>query len=134
MHKKIIVSLALDHGISKEALAMARHLKGDDGEILAVHVYETPNSTVNAYVSEDIVKRAVDGAQEKLANRVAETPDVEPVMLQGNPGQALTTYAKKIGADCIIVGSHRPGLSDFFLGSTASRVVRHAPCSVYVIR
>lgn len=134
MHKKIIVSLALDHGISKEALAMARHLKGDDGEILAVHVYETPNSTVNAYVSEDILKRAVDGAQEKLADRVAQTPDVEPVMLQGNPGQALTAYAKRIGADCIIVGSHRPGLSDFFLGSTASRVVRHAPCSVYVIR
>lgn len=134
MHKKIIVSLALDHGISKEALAMARHLKGDDGEILAVHVYETPNSTVNAYVSEDVVKRAVDGAQEKLADRVTDMSDVEAVMLEGNPGIALTTYAKKIGADCIIVGSHRPGLSDFFLGSTASRVVRHAPCSVYVIR
>ncbi|WP_299783668.1 universal stress protein [uncultured Roseobacter sp.] len=134
MHKKIIVSLALDHGISEEALAMARHLKGDDGEILAVHVHEMPNSTVNAYVSEDVMKRAVDGAKEKLANRVANTPDVEPVLLHGNPGQSLTSYAKKIGADCIIVGSHKPGLSDFFLGSTASRVVRHAPCSVYVIR
>ncbi|MCV3273827.1 universal stress protein [Roseobacter sinensis] len=134
MHKKIIVSLALDHGISQEALAMARHLKGDDGEIQAVHVHESPNSSVNAYVSEDIMRQAVDAAREKLAARVADTPDVEPVMLHGSPGQALTEYAKKIGADCIIVGSHKPGLSDYFLGSTSSRVVRHAPCSVYVIR
>ena len=134
MHKKIIVSLALDHGISQEALAMARHLKGDDGEIIAVHVYEPPNSTVTAYVSEDIVKRAVDGARAKLHNRVAEASDVTPVMLQGQPGRAITDYAEKIGADCIIMGSHKPGLSDYFLGSTSSRVVRHAPCSVYVIR
>ncbi len=134
MHKKIIVGLALDHGISDEALAMARHLKGDDGEIHAVHVHEAPNSTVNAYVSEDIMRQAVDAAKEKLAARVANLPDVEPVMLHGSPGQALTQYASKIGADCIITGSHKPGLSDYFLGSTSSRVVRHAPCSVYVIR
>lgn len=134
MHRKIIVSLALDHGISTEALTIARHLKGNDGEIHAVHVYEPPNSTVNAYVSEEIVKQAVNGAREKLADRIAGAPDVEAVMLQGQPGRAITNYAEKIGADCIIVGSHEPGLSDYFLGSTASRVVRHAPCSVYVIR
>ncbi|WP_299963629.1 universal stress protein [uncultured Roseobacter sp.] len=134
MHKKIIVSLALDHGISAEALAMARHLKGDDGEIKAVHVYDRPNSTVNAYVSEEVMARAAEAARDKLAARVAQTPDVEPVMLHGQPGRALVDYAAKIGADCIIVGSHKPGLSDYFLGSTAARVVRHAPCSVYVIR
>ena len=134
MHKKIIVALALDHGISKEALEMARHLRGDDGEILAVHVHETPSSSVNAFMPEDAVNNAFNAAKEKLTERVAGTDDVEPVMLHGPAGRTITDYAVKIGADCIVMGSHKPGLSDYFLGSTSSRVVRHAPCSVYVIR
>ncbi len=36
--------------------------------------------------------------------------------------------------DCIVIGSHKPGLSDYLLGSTAARVVRHAPCAVHVYR
>ncbi|MET0093936.1 MAG: universal stress protein [Sedimenticola sp.] len=31
-------------------------------------------------------------------------------------------------------GAHRPGLSDFFLGSTAARIMRYANCSVHVLR
>lgn len=134
MHKKIIVSLALDHGISKDALDMARHLRGDDGEILAVHVHETPSSSVNAFMPESAVQQAFDAAKAKLAERLIGTPDVEPVILHGSAGRTITDYAVKINADCIIIGSHKPGLSDYFLGSTSSRVVRHAPCSVYVIR
>ncbi|WP_187429798.1 hypothetical protein ROLI_015410 [Roseobacter fucihabitans] len=134
MHKKIIVALALDHGISKEALDMARHLRGDDGEILAVHVHEAPSSSVNAFIPADAIQNAFGAAKQKLAERIAGTRDVEAVMLQGPSGRTLTEYAEKIDADCIIIGSHKPGLSDYFLGSTSSRVVRHAPCSVYVIR
>ena len=37
-------------------------------------------------------------------------------------------------ADCIVIGSHKPGLIDYLLGSTAARVVRHAPCAVHVLR
>ncbi|WP_298972584.1 universal stress protein [uncultured Roseobacter sp.] len=134
MHKKIIVSLALDHGISAEALAMARHLRGEDGEIIAVHVYETPPGMANAYLPEDAVKNAFQTAKTKLEEKVAEAGDVDAVILQGHPGRAIVDYATEIDADCIIMGSHKPGLSDYFLGSTSSRVVRHAPCSVYVMR
>jgi nucleotide-binding universal stress UspA family protein len=42
--------------------------------------------------------------------------------------------AEEKGADLIIIASHRPGLKDYFLGSTAAKVVRHAKCSVLVIR
>ena len=36
--------------------------------------------------------------------------------------------------DCVVIASHRPGLQDYLLGSTAARVVRHAACSVHVLR
>ena len=134
MYKKIIVSLALDHGISQQALAIARTLRSEGGEILAVHVYETPGGTVSAYVSEEDMARGHAIALERLHDRVAGLDDVKAVMLRGHSGRAITDYAGEIGADCIIVGSHKPGLSDYFLGSTASRIVRHAPCSVHVLR
>ena len=37
-------------------------------------------------------------------------------------------------ADLIVIGCHAPGVGDFLLGSNAARVVRHAGCSVYVVR
>ena len=41
----------------------------------------------------------------------------------------------EIDADLIAMGSHgRSGLSHFFLGSVAERVVQHAPCPVLVVR
>jgi nucleotide-binding universal stress UspA family protein len=41
-------------------------------------------------------------------------------------------FAEKAGADLIVVGSHRPAMEDYLLGTNASRVVRHARCSVLV--
>ena len=37
-------------------------------------------------------------------------------------------------ADLIVVGSHRPVMSDYLLGSNAKTIVRHAQCSVLVVR
>jgi nucleotide-binding universal stress UspA family protein len=39
-----------------------------------------------------------------------------------------------MNADLIVLAAHRPELKDYLLGPNASRVVRHAKCSVYVIR
>ncbi|MFV1853145.1 MAG: universal stress protein [Thalassospira sp.] len=134
MYNKIIVSLALEHGIAKQAFKVARSLRADGGQIVAVHVYEPLQGSVNAYVDEEAVAKALQGAKDALATRVADEPDVELMLIKGHSGRAITDYAEKIGADCIIVGSHKPGLIDYFLGSTAARIVRHAPCSVHVIR
>ena len=42
--------------------------------------------------------------------------------------------AEKTGADLVVVGSHRPTMATVLLGSNASTIVRHARCSVLVIR
>ena len=134
MYNKIIVGLALDHGISQTALDVARALRAEGGEIIAVHVYEPPNSSVRAYLDEELVEGAQKTARERLAEKVSGEPDVKAEMLMGHSGRAITDYAAKVGADCIVVGSHKPELADFLLGSTAARVVRHAPCAVHVLR
>ena len=42
--------------------------------------------------------------------------------------------AEAWGADLIVVGSHRPSMSTYLLGSNAKTIVRHAKCAVLVAR
>ena len=134
MYKKIILSMALDQGFGPRAIDQAKRLLDKGGEIIAVHVYEPPQGSVKTYLPEDAVANALKSVKKSMAERLKDTPEIKPVLLEGHSGLTITNYAKQIGADCIIVGSHKPGLADYFLGSTAARVVRHAPCSVLVLR
>ena len=134
MYKKIIVALSLDHGISETALAKAKLLLDPGGEIIALHVYEAPTGMAAAYISEDDLHRARRTAEQRLQERVRDVPEASGVLVPGHSGRVIADYAAECGADCIIMGSHKPDLSDYLLGSTAARVVRHAPCSVIVLR
>ena len=52
----------------------------------------------------------------------------------GSVSGGIVECAERIGADLIVLGSHKPELRDYLLGANASRVVRCAPCSVLVVR
>jgi len=134
MYQKIILSLALNHGISQKAIQTARTLLADGGQIIVVHVFEQYQGSTTAGVSKEAIAKGLQNTKELLAQRVGDADDLETVLLKGHSGLSITEYAEKINADCIIVGSHKPGLRDYFLGSTAARIVRHAPCSVHVLR
>lgn len=57
------------------------------------------------------------------------------VLGKGYPADVIITEAKSIQADLIIIGSKGlQGIQRFLLGSVSRKVVRHAPCSVLVVR
>jgi universal stress protein A len=59
----------------------------------------------------------------------------EGFAMKGDPETAILEHAKEWGADLIVVGSHdRSRMERFLLGSIAESVVKHAPCSVLVLR
>lgn len=135
MYNNIVVALSLDHGISDLALSAARALVSEGGKISVVHVYEPPNSSVMAFLEDGVVEKTHQKAQARLDERVKDEDGVFSVLLKGqSAGRVLTEYANTHGADCIVIASHQPGMKDFFLGSTAARVVRHAHCTVHVLR
>ncbi len=134
MYDKIILALSLEHGFAAQALETAQRLGGTDAEIIAVHVYEPPSGSVSTYLDEDLVQKAYEDAKRSLSARVDGAKSVKPVILKGHSSRTITEYAAEIGANAIIVGSHKPGLRDYFLGTTAARIVRHAPCAVIVLR
>ena len=77
---------------------------------------------------------------QKLAARVAGTLrkagfSAKGIVLSGHPGVELVTLAARERANLIVVGS-RSGRSahEYFMGSVADTVVKHAPCSVLVYR
>jgi len=60
---------------------------------------------------------------------------VTTAMEEGNPKSVIVDLAAKWPADLVVMGSHgRRGLERFLLGSVSEAVVRHATCSVQVVR
>jgi len=59
----------------------------------------------------------------------------EGLCMKGDPESAILEHAKEWGADLIVVRSHDCSrLERLLIGSIAERVVKHAPCSVLVLK
>jgi len=135
MYKNILVAIALDHGHdSAGALDVARLLAEKGGSITALNVLEEMPGYVEQYLPEGHFKNRRAEIEAKLKAELGGVADVRPVVVSGHAGTTIVEYAAAHDIDCIVIASHRPGLQDYFLGSTASRVVRHAPCAVHVVR
>lgn len=121
------------------ALGMARELaEKHGGKITLLYVL----AQVPGYVE----TRLPMGFREKiLADATASLNEIaakgglaktaEVVVREGHPPTEILEFANERGVDMIVVASHNPGgVVDFLLGSVAARVVRHAHCSVLVVR
>jgi len=134
MYNKILVAMALDHDISHKTHAIAQALANEGAEITALHVYEALDGSVAAYVDKEIVKEGFERARAVLKEKTKGLPNVTAKIVMGHTYRTIIDYTVENGVDCIIMGSHKPDLADYLLGSTAARVVRHAPCAVHVHR
>lgn len=52
----------------------------------------------------------------------------------GTAYEEILDMQEKTNCDLIIMSAHRPKMQDYLLGPNAARVVRHANCSVLVVR
>lgn len=63
-----------------------------------------------------------------------ENVTVDFTTREGSAHDQILEEASESNADAVLLMAKRPGFSSYFIGSTAERVVRHADCSVFVIR
>ncbi len=135
MYKTILIPVATDHSDhTRTALAVARKLLDKGGKIIAVHAIEPVPSYIVQYLPEGQDETSRVQSEHMLHHETGGAADVERVVIEGSPGRAITDFAARREADLIVIASHKPGLQDYFLGSTAARVVRHANCAVHVVR
>lgn len=66
--------------------------------------------------------------------RLPEGMRCQHIVGEGSIYEVVLRISREIKADCIVIGAHRPDLADYLLGPNAARVVRHAVCSVLVVR
>ncbi len=135
MYRHILVPLAFEgQGDGTPSIEVARLLSGEDAKITLLHVMEEVPPYAISYLPPDYYDTIRDGVVKEMAAVGEALPNATVEVISGHPANAILEYAEDNGVDCIIIASHRPGLQDWFLGSTASRVVRHAKCGVHVLR
>lgn len=135
MHKHILIPVALDHeNVVPRKIAVARRLLAEGGRITLLTVLEDIPGFVAEFVDMKPVNHVSERVKARLQAAADGAADITTEVVTGKPGVRVSTYAAEHGVDLIIVGSHHPNAQDYFLGSTASRVARRAPCSVYILR
>jgi len=139
MFSKILVPVDLsdpDHFETavKSASEMARQ---NGAELRLVTVVAPVQPTVAHYLPADTHQKFIADARAQLDELAAASglgEKASTVVHEGNIYHEVLDEAEACGADLIVMGSHRPGMSTYLLGSNAARIVRHAACSVLVLR
>lgn len=136
MYQKVIVAIDLSQADKGEAIiSRAEKLVEPDGEIILVSVVENLPNYLAVDIPMNILDRSQTEAKDQLNAILQKFKRADRAIIRnGPPAREILALSEEIGADLIIVASHRPDVTNYFIGATADRVVRHAKCSVLVER
>lgn len=136
MYKKIIVPVdPAAARIGERILTKAKSLLDAGGEIVLLTIIEDIPGYLAIDVPVDLIEGAINDAKAKLVELKEKTGTIALIETRsGAPAREILAAADEHKADLIIVGSHVPDFSNYFIGATADRVVRHSKISVLVDR
>ena len=104
------------------------------GKVTLIHVMEQIPGYAISYMPQDYLRDARAAVEEELAQMAGGLENGQGLVVVGHSGRTILDWAEENGVDLIVIASHRPGMQNLLLGSTATQVVRHAHCAVHVIR
>ncbi len=136
MYEKIIVAIdtaQMEKG--ERILKRAMRMLAPGGALVLVNAVEDVPSYIS--VSEPIdlavaARKAADETLTALCENLGVNAHIE--IRQGAAAREILASAEQNEADLILIASHVPDVSNYFIGATADRVVRHARCSVLIDR
>ncbi len=112
--------------------------KSADGTLRLVYVRPVVPVTYMEFTPPAFDEEQQGESETRLAELAASidlpAEAVSAVVRLGSVYSEVLDEAEKTGADLVVIGSHRPTMATFLLGSNASTIVRHARCSVLVVR
>lgn len=136
-HRTVVVPI--DFSDDSESAIRAGLIRVENpGDLHVVHVlspldYSAP-AVLREFASGEDREQVVKQHIEQLIEQAGAT-GAHAVVLVGNAGIEVAAYAKRSDTELIVVTSHgRHGMKQLLLGSTAERIIRHAHCSVLVLR
>jgi nucleotide-binding universal stress UspA family protein len=138
-HRVLVPVDIADAEPARPAVATARYLADSaEAEIRLVYVIPFMVDAALEYLPKDFFEGEALDARRRLRSMAMEAglPEGRTTFVThcGAINQLVLKEAETLGADLIIIGSHRPSMSSYFLGSSASAILRSAMCSVLVRR
>ncbi len=125
-----------DQHVAAEAIALATSHAADLHFVFVIP--DQHHSYVQNYVPREMKTRVTADAKAELEAFAAslDAPGLVSAthVRRGTVYTEIIALSDDLGANFVVVGSNKPGLSDFFIGPNAARVARHARCSVLVVR
>jgi nucleotide-binding universal stress UspA family protein len=136
MYRSIVVAVDIARiDKAERILRRARALIDSGGRITLVNVVEELPTYLSIDLPTDLLTQARTDGEARLRDlRDRLQADAAIDMRIGSPAHEILASAAANQADLIIIASHMPDFSNYLLGATADRVVRHAKCSVLVDR
>ncbi|SRR6056297_664061 len=137
MYKNILVPIAFEENGDAKARAsitVAKKLSDEGAHVTLLHVMEQVPGYVITYLPSDYTSAARKAIEDELDSLAEDVPGGTGVVVSGHSGRTILDWADENDVDLIVIASHRPGMQDLLLGSTAAQVVRHAKCCVHVLR
>ena len=140
MLKKILVAVDLSEPVmTKLSLSAAlQQAKISKAQLRVINVQALTPMAFLDYMPPDLDQKIRESAEAELANEAAKIDYpkelLSTVLRLGSIYSEILAEAEEWDADLIVIGSHRPSMSTYLLGSNAKTVVRHAKCSVLVAR
>lgn len=137
-HILMPVDLAFNKRVGRE-VTMALKLLADDGIIDMLFIDDTAIHR----------RMAVTAVSDRLTDKHNETEQALRAMFHrvipeqhrgrciirtGTVFDEVVSQAKKSKVDAIVMASAKPKFRSYLLGSNAAKIVRHAHCSVFVVR
>ena len=117
-----------------------RFARDADGTLIMAHMVHVPAGDLLGEESYTLnfqeARRHVEGLLEEVRrSRLQGYPKCEMVVDFGDPAGQLLNIARDRKVDLIVTATHgRSGLSHLIMGSVAEKIIRHAPCPVFVVR
>jgi nucleotide-binding universal stress UspA family protein len=142
MYECILVAIDQNEesGWRQPLIAAAEHARKFGSErLIVLTVIREVEALVYAQMGAVAYEMIAHRLENQLAARVRQVNanDLKPKIVVEH-GESIYDViletVQKAGADLIVVGSHRPAMRGYLLGTNAGRVVRHANCSVLVAR
>ena len=139
MFKNLLLAVDLNvPGSWKRALPAALELCKAESMLHVITVMPGIDPSISPYFPEDANSKMMKTAKEDLRRFVKEKVPagvmVKEIVSQGSIYREILDAAEQVGADLVVMASHKPDVTDYLLGANAAHVVRHCPRSVLVVR
>ena len=141
MYKKILITVDLDdQDTMKKSFVAAQQIMKESANALIrlINVQPIVPISIMGYLPPDFDEAITKEVERKFSEIASGSglPEktLSKIIRYGSIYEEVVAEANDWGADIIIVGSQKPNMSVYLLGSNAATITRHAKCSVLVVR